>query len=120
ARRVAIEAGEPLLYIGGVGDLVHLPVAHHVDAGLHLAADDHGHGIADHGIVTCLRGLAGVAAEQDVHDLLRARQAADMRGEDAFGARSHASRRRSAQFTLDTASEKSTSRYLYVSRGSVP
>ena len=40
ARRIAVEAGQAVLDVGGVADLAHLAVADDVDADLDLPADD--------------------------------------------------------------------------------
>ena len=90
ARRVAAEAGEAVGDVGRIADLVGLAVAHDVDAGRDLPAHDLGDRIGDDG-----RGgrpvadLAFLPREQHVGHRLRARQAADVRGEDAPGAGPH-------------------------------
>ena len=87
ARRVAGETGQPIADVGGVGDLAHLSVAHHVDAcgdlPPHDVRDGVGDGPARRAVV---RDLTALAREEDVGDSLRAGQAADVGGEDAVGA----------------------------------
>ena len=47
-RAVAAEAAEPILYIGGVGDLAHLPVRDHVQSRLDLTGHGSRDGLGDH------------------------------------------------------------------------
>ena len=91
ARRVAGEAGEAVRDVGGVADLAHLAVADHVDAGRDLLLHDCLDGIGDDRAAAggVVRDLAVLAREQHIGDRLRARQAADMRGENALGAGPH-------------------------------
>ena len=89
ARRIAIEAREPVLDIGGVADLAHLAVADDVHADFDLLADDVDDRIGDHAIGVWRNGAVALAGEQHVGDSLRARQAADMRGEYPVGASKH-------------------------------
>ena len=86
-RRIAGEPGDAVLDVGGIADLAHLAVAHHVDAGLDLTAHDIAYGFGNRGAPGGrIRNLAAIACEQDVGYGLRARQAADMRDQNPLGA----------------------------------
>jgi hypothetical protein len=80
---VAVEAGQPVLDVGGVADLAHLAVADDVDP--RTALREHH---VDHRRLDDLRGLPRVerpsllAAEHDLGDGGGARQAADVGGEN--------------------------------------
>ena len=76
--------------VGGVGRLAHLAVADDVDAGRDLLGDDLIHRLGGRGLE--LRGvdrLALFAAENEVDQRLRPRQAAGVRGENSVGAGFH-------------------------------
>ena len=86
-RMVAGEAAQPVLDIGGVTDLARLAVAHHVESESDLLAHDLIDG-AGHGLLE-LRGIERLPlllGHQQVHDVLGARQAADVRRQDSIGA----------------------------------
>ena len=91
ARAVAREAVQPLRDVGGVAALAHLAVGDDVDAGVHLPAHDVRHGAHHAGVEGALVGERLVLlGEQHVGDVLRPRQGAHVRGENAFGAELHA------------------------------
>ena len=89
ARRRA-DAGEAVADIKGVGDLALLAVADAVDPGRDLPGDDLPHGLGkprlERLLVECLAALARLQKSQEIG---RARQAADMGGEDAVFAALH-------------------------------
>ena len=89
ARRVAIEAGQPVLDVGRVADLAHLAVADDVDADLDLLADDFRDRVGDHLLGVRRHRSAVLMGEQHVGDRLRARQAADVGREYAVDAAQH-------------------------------
>ena len=69
--------------VGGVPDLAHLAVADEIDTRLHLVADPVGDRSLDDAIVgISVDLLASVLGQDEVHDVLRPRQAADVGGED--------------------------------------
>ena len=84
------DAGEPVTHIEGVGDLALLAVADAVDAAGDLLLDDLAHRPREprleRGLVEPLAGLACFEHRQEIG---RARQAADMRRQDAVGAELH-------------------------------
>src|SRR5882762_4000622 len=67
--------------VGDETELGLLAVVDDVDAGLDLALDDIGNRIADGSVVA---GRAGLAVGHHVRERVRARQTADMGGDDAF------------------------------------
>ena len=85
---VAVETRDAVLDVGGVADLAHLAIAHDIDAARHLAGDDGIHRGADH-LVPVRRLFALFASEHHVRYGLRARQAADVCGQDAVATRAH-------------------------------
>jgi hypothetical protein len=89
-RGADLEAGEAMADVRGVADLAHLAVAHHVDTGSDLLLHDVGDRDA-HRRVERLRvmGLVAILREQPIDDLLRSREAADVRRENTLGAAAH-------------------------------
>jgi hypothetical protein len=84
------ETGEAILDVGGVAGLGHLPVVDEVDAGLHLLADDLGHGLTHaRGQRRPIDGHALLFGVHRADQILGPRQAAGMRGEKALGAAVH-------------------------------
>ena len=84
------DAGQPVADIEGVGDLAQLAVAHAVDPGRHLLMHD----LVDRGGETgverrLLDRPPGLARLEELEQVGRARQAADMGRQDAFGAAFH-------------------------------
>ena len=84
------EAGEAVAHVGRVADLAHLAIADDIHAGVHLAeghfADGAGHHGVEFGLVVILPAVLG---EELVDDVLGARHAADVGGEDALAALLH-------------------------------
>src|SRR5437588_9065549 len=76
--------------IESVGDLALLAVAHAVDAARDLLRDDLPHGLGEtrfeSGLIEALAAFAGCEQRQEIG---RARQAADMGGQDTIGAELH-------------------------------
>jgi hypothetical protein len=79
ARAVAVKPGVAILDIGRIADLGCFAIRHDVDTRRHLTAHVFQHRIGHAGIkgggVVCVAAFAG---EEEIHHLLRARQAADM------------------------------------------
>ena len=94
------DTGQPMADIKGVGDLAELAVADAVDAGRDLFSDD----VVDRGRQTgverrLLDRPPGLARFQELEQVGRARQAADMRRQDAFAAVFHLPEPRDAALT---------------------
>ena len=72
--------------VGGIADLAHLSVAHHVNAGLHLLPQCIQHARPD-GLVEFRRIviLPAILRKKVIDNLLRAGQAADVGSQDAIG-----------------------------------
>ena len=91
ARAIGLDAGDAMPNVGGVGGLAHLAVAGDVDAGSDLPGDNlidcSGRFGFEHGGVD---GVALLAAENEVDQRLRPRQASGMRGENPLRAGFHA------------------------------
>ena len=90
ARGIAFESGEAVADVGGVADLAGFAVADDVDAALFLLL----HGLADRAAHRFLEfrfvdWFAAVLREKQIDDVLRAGQAADVRGQNAVRARFH-------------------------------
>ena len=85
ARHVAdLEPAQAVADEGGVADLAHLAVGDDVDARIDLVLDAVADRLADDALVLLAVDLLALVLGEDlVDDRLRARQAADMRGEDA-------------------------------------
>ena len=85
AFRIAVEPGQPMPDVGGIADLAHLAVAHHVEPGVLLESHDLPHALLQD--IVEKNGIDLVAAilrEQQIDELLRSWKAADVRGEDAI------------------------------------
>ena len=87
---VGLEAGETLVDIGDEARLAHLAVIDDVDAEFGLLADDIRHRLAHAGVECRIVDLLALAARH-AHGvkIRRARQAADMGGENSIGAVLH-------------------------------
>ena len=84
------DPGQTVPDIEGVGDLALLAVAHAVDAAGDLLLNDLPNGLGETRIESGLvEGLAAFARCEQRQQIGRARQAADMGGQDAIGAQLH-------------------------------
>ena len=89
--RLAAEAGEPLLDVGGIADLAGLAVADDIDADRDLVGDDVGHRLGRLAVeFRMIVRLVVILLHQQIDQRLRPRQAADVRRQDAIGAEFHA------------------------------
>ena len=80
---VACETGDAMLDIGGVTELAHLAVAHHVDTDGHLAGDHLGYRCRNLPTMFIkVDFFVIVYGEDPTRDCFRTRQAADMGGQD--------------------------------------
>src|SRR5271170_2827635 len=76
--------------VGGVADLTHFAIVDDIEPDLGLALHGSVDGTPHRRIkVRRLERLASILREQDVNDLLRTRQAADMCSENAVGISDH-------------------------------
>ena len=89
-KRLAAEPGQPLVHIGRIADLARLAVADDIDADRHLARHDVGDRLAHlRGELGSVVRLVAILLDQQLHQRLRPRQAADMRRQDAVCAELH-------------------------------
>ena len=84
------KAGQTMPNISGIADFAHLAVANHIDAGPHLLFGRFPHGAAHHAVKFGFVIIAAlILREELVNDDLRARQTANVGGQNTFGAGFH-------------------------------
>ncbi len=83
-RRVAVESGQPMTDVGGIADLAHLAVAHDIEPGVFLHPHRVVHTPLQHLLdERSIALLSTVQREEQLDDICRSREAADVGGENA-------------------------------------
>src|ERR1700735_2684043 len=88
--RLPTEASEPILHIGCISDFAGLAVADHIDPNGDLTSNDIGNRLANlRSEFARIVRLVAITLDEQFHQRLRPRQAADMRSENAISAEFH-------------------------------